>query len=141
MIEPIPFVGNIDIELPDYANETNIGAFSIDKEVRETEYECPTKGATEPMVVFPLDDGQHEDVRLLKIDVEGHELEVLEGATKTLITNNYPPIIFEAWTWKPWYQEKRTALFDYLKDLGYEITEGINSNNLAQHPDHGEMLK
>lgn len=130
-----------DIELPDYANETNIGAFSIDKEVRETEYECPTKGATEPMVVFPLDDGQHKDVRLLKIDVEGHELEVLEGATKTLLINNYPPIIFEAWTWKPWYQEKRTALFDYLKDLGYEITEGINSNNLAQHPDHGEMLK
>jgi FkbM family methyltransferase len=130
-----------EIELPDYATETNIGAFSVDKEVRETEYECPTKGATETIVVFPLDDGQHRDVRLLKIDVEGHELEVLEGATKTILNNNYPPIIFEAWDWKPWYQEKRTLLFDYLKDLGYEITEGKNSNNLAQHPKHGEMLK
>jgi len=130
-----------EIVVPDYANETNIGAFSIDKEVRETEYECPTQGAKETMVVFPLDDGQHANVRLIKIDVEGHELEVLKGAKKTLKDNNYPPIIFEAWTWKPWYQEKRTALFDYLKGYGYEITEGINSNNLAQHPDHGEMLK
>lgn len=130
-----------EIVVPDYATETNIGAFSIDKEVRETEYECPTKGATETMVVFPLDDGQHKDVRLIKIDVEGHELEVIKGAYKTLKENNYPPIIFEAWNWKPWYQEKRKDLFDHLKYLGYEITEGINSNNLAQHPDHGEMLK
>jgi FkbM family methyltransferase len=130
-----------EVVVPDYANETNIGAFSIDKQVRETEYECPTQGATETMVVFPLDDGQHANVRLIKIDVEGHELEVLKGAKKTLKDNNYPPIIFEAWTWKPWYQEKRKKLFDYLTNIGYKITEGVNSNNLAQHPDHGEMLK
>lgn len=130
-----------DIELPDYATETNIGAFSMDKKVRETEYECQTKGKTEPMVVFPLDDGRHQKIRLIKIDVEGHELEVLKGGIDTLHGNNYPPIIFEAWTWKPWYQGKREELFAYLKGHGYEIIEGINSNNLAQHPAHGEMMK
>ena len=130
-----------DIELPDYATEGNIGAFSIDKEVRENEYECQTKGKTEPMVVFPLDDGRHQKVRLIKIDVEGHELEVIKGGIDTINGNNYPPIIFEAWNWKPWYQGKREELFAYLKSHGYEIIEGINSNNLAQHPDHGEMMK
>jgi FkbM family methyltransferase len=129
------------LTMPDYTAEGNIGAFSMDEEVRKNEYECSTEGVKEPLVVFTLDSGAHKNVRLLKIDVEGHELEVIKGAKKTLKENNYPPIIFEAWTWKPWYQEKRTALFNYLKDLGYEITEGINSNNLAQHPDHGEMLK
>ena len=129
------------LAMPDYTNEGNIGAFSMDEEVRKNEYECQTEGAEEPLVVFTLDSGAHQNVRLIKVDVEGHELEVIKGGIETIKANNYPPIIFEAWTWKPWYQEKRTALFDYLKGHGYEITEGINSNNLAQHPDHGEMLK
>jgi FkbM family methyltransferase len=125
--------------VPDYATETNIGAFSVDEETRKNEYECPTKGATENIALFPLDEGEHRNIRLMKIDVEGHELEVLKGARKTIKDNNYPPIIFEAWNWKPWFEPKRKELFAYLKDLGYEITEGGN-NNLAQHPDHGEML-
>jgi FkbM family methyltransferase len=129
-----------EIVVPDYINETNIGAFSVDEETRKNDYECKTEGAKETMVVFPLDDGQHTNVRLMKIDVEGHELEVLKGAKKTIKNSNYPPIIFEAWTWKPWFEPKRKELFDYLKNMGYEITEGGN-NNLAQHPDHGEMMK
>jgi FkbM family methyltransferase len=124
--------------MPDYTAETNIGAFSIDKDVRENEYECTTEGKKEPMVVFTLDSGAHKNVRLIKVDVEGHELEVLKGGIKTIKANNYPPIIFEAWTWKPWYQEKRTALFEYLQGHGYEITE-LGQNNLAQHPKHGEI--
>lgn len=129
-----------ELVVPDYAVETNIGAFSVDKETRENDYECPTQGKKETMVVFPLDDGQHKNVRLIKIDVEGHELEVLKGGIKTIKANNYPPIIFEAWNWKPWFEPKRKKLFDYLKDLGYEITDGGN-NHLAQHPKFGEMLK
>lgn len=132
----------ITLQVPDYNTEANAGAFSIDKQVQETPgYDCLTKGKTETMTLFPLDDGNHKNVRLIKIDVEGHELEVLRGAKKTLKENNYPPVIFEAWDWKPWYQERRTTLFNYLKDLGYVITKGKESNNLAQHPDHGEMLK
>lgn len=128
-----------EIVVPDYANETNIGAFSIDEEARKNDYECKTEGEKETMVVFPLDDGQHANVRLIKVDVEGHELEVIKGGIETIKYNKYPPIIFEAWNWKPWFEPKRKALFEYLQGHGYEITEGGN-NNLAQHPDHGEMI-
>ena len=121
-----------ELEMPNYSAERNIGAFSVDKEVRENEYECATKGAVEPLVVFPLDDGVHKNVRLIKIDVEGHELEVLKGAKKTLKENNYPPIIFEAWTWKPWFEEKRKKLFAYVESLGYEI-QPLGQNNLATY--------
>jgi FkbM family methyltransferase len=119
-----------ELPMPDYSTETNIGAFSIDKQVRENEYECATVGKTEPVTVFKLDEGNHKNVRLIKIDVEGHELEVLRGGIKTIKANDYPPIIFEAWTWKPWYQEKRKQLFDYLQSYGYEIKE-MGQNNLA----------
>jgi FkbM family methyltransferase len=123
------------LTMPDYANESNIGAFSMDKEVRENNYECKTEGAKEPLVVFTLDSGVHKNVRLIKIDVEGHELEVLKGGIETIKKNNYPPIIFEAWTWKPWFQPKRKALFEYLEGHGYEIQQ-LGHNNLATHESH-----
>ena len=114
--------------LPNYAEETNIGAFSIDFDTRFKDYEIKSEGVTERMIIIPLDSMQYEKVRLIKIDVEGHELSVLLGAEHTLRENNYPPIIFEAWTWK--FPEKRKALFEHLQGLGYEITE-IGQNNLA----------
>lgn len=115
--------------LPNYAEETNIGSFSIDFDTRLKDYEVKSEGVTERMIIIPLDSMQYEKVRLIKIDVEGHELQVLQGAEHTLRENNYPPIIFEAWTWK--FPEKRQALFTYLENLGYTITE-IGQNNLAQ---------
>lgn len=138
----------IDITLPNYAEETNIGAFSLDNDVRNNEYECATKGDTEKIKVKTLDSFAYKNVKLIKVDVEGHELEVLKGGVETLKANNYPAIIFEAWTWKPWYKEKRQAVFQFLTDLGYEIHE-LGENNFAQHPDfgdpvimmNGEMLK
>ena len=127
------------LEMPDYANETNIGAFSIDPDVRKNDYECVTVGRKEAMTVFPLDEGEHRNVRLMKIDVEGHELEVIKGAKKTIKDNNYPPIIFEAWNWKPWFEPKRQELFKYLRNMGYQLTDGGN-NQLAQHPNFGDIL-
>ena len=123
----------LNLVMPDYAKETNIGAFSIDMEVRKNEYECATTSVTNKIYLVPLDLLAFSDVKLIKIDVEGHELEVLQGGLETIKANNYPPIIFEAWTWKPWYQEKRKALLDYLEGLGYQIQQ-LGENNLAKHP-------
>ena len=131
---------SIDLAMPDYANESNIGAFSIDKEVRENEYECKTVNTTDRIDVAPLDFLTLDNIKLIKIDVEGHELEVLKGGIETIKASNYPPIIFEAWTWKPWFEPKRKALFEYLEGHGYDIKQ-LGHNNLAQHPNHVELIK
>jgi FkbM family methyltransferase len=128
---------SIELAMPDYATEGNIGAFSVDKEVRENDYECQTQGKVDRIQLTTFDDLTFGKILLIKIDVEGHELEVIKGGIETIKRNNYPPIIFEAWTWKPWYQEKRTALFDYLHGHGYNIIE-LGQNNIARHPKHKE---
>jgi len=122
----------VQTTVPDYAAETNIGAFSLDDEVRENQYECATVGETELMNIVTLDMMGIENIKLIKIDVEGLELNVIKGGLKTLEANNYPPIIFEAWTFKPWYQERRKELCNFIESLGYQITV-VGENNIAQH--------
>jgi FkbM family methyltransferase len=122
----------VEIQLPNYMTEGNIGAFSIDPEVREKAYEASTKGEVEFMISTYLDALNIENIRLIKIDVEGLEMAVIRGAVQTLTNNGYPPIMFEAWTHKEWFQPRRQELYKLLEDLGYEITK-LGENNLAQH--------
>jgi FkbM family methyltransferase len=120
------------VEIPDYATESNIGAFSIDEETRKNDYECSTVNTSNNIELIPLDHMNFSRIRLIKIDVEGHELEVIKGGIETIKKNNYPPIIFEAWTWKPWFEPKRKALLEYLEGHGYEIQQ-LGQNNLATY--------
>jgi len=123
--------------LPAYDLEPNIGAFSLDREVQLHEYEVKTHGETQTVQLRTLDSFDFREVRLLKVDVEGLELEVLRGARQTLVQNDFPPLLFEAWTWKSWYAERRRSLIDWVEALGYRVQSFGAFNNLAQHPRHG----
>jgi FkbM family methyltransferase len=66
---------------------------------------------------FRIDDLELENVSFIKIDVEGHELSVLEGALETL-KGNRPSILLEA-------EERHRAravetVREFLEPLGYE---------------------
>ena len=83
-----------------------------------------------------LDDFEFQNVGFIKIDVEGMEEKVLRGGLRTIILNNYPPILFECWDTTPEFpKEKRDSLFNLLKMLGYEILEywGDWETHLAVH--------
>ena len=74
-----------------------------------------------------LDSYGFEDVGFMKIDVEGHEIEVLEGALATLEKSGWPPFIFESWaSWRDTHDrvpasELREKLFSYIHQIGYKI--------------------
>lgn len=76
---------------------------------------------SENILLKCLDDFDFDlPIGLIKIDVEGYELNVIKGAIKTLTKHNNPPILFEAWDTE-WYKEKREELFNYIKSINYEI--------------------
>ena len=132
--------GSIRMTIPDYAHEGNVGAFSLDAEVRANDYEVKTQGGTELFTLYPLDRFKLNQVQLIKMDVEGMELQVLQGAVDTLQRNQFPPIIFEAWTWKAFYQKRREAILDFLQQLGYEVV-ALGQNNLAQHASRPDRIQ
>lgn len=73
-----------------------------------------------------LDSYNLTNIGFIKLDVEGHEKEVLEGSVETIKINNYPKILFESWD--EHYEKNnypsiklRKELFDFIKSLGYNI--------------------
>lgn len=103
------------------------------------EIEIFTNGTLEHSVVTAktLDYFNIPNVGFIKIDVEGFEEKVIRGGLITIISNNYPPILFECWPVGYWgmTQEKHDNLFNLLKTLGYEIFEywGDFETHLAVH--------
>lgn len=75
---------------------------------------------SEAVKMMTLDDYRLDDISLIKIDVEGYELNVLKGAQAT-IARSKPKILFEAWT-HPDYAAKKKELFEYLASIHYSIT-------------------
>jgi FkbM family methyltransferase len=109
-----------------------IEKFNMDEAKNTLCVEVPTR---------TLDSYKLRNIGFIKIDVEGHEKEVLEGAIETLKENNYPPFIFESWipdgneTEVP-KKKLREELFEYIQSLGYKIVSvyGWPEEFLAVHP-------
>ena len=91
-------VGPYDMEM----NDANTGA-------------VPLRGfwmnENEMVWTYPLDDIVKERVDIIKIDVEGMELEVLKGAART-IQRDWPILYLEN-------NERSPELIQYILDLGY----------------------
>tara|TARA_R110000803_G_scaffold209412_1_gene278979 strand:+ start:1541 stop:2302 length:762 start_codon:yes stop_codon:yes gene_type:complete len=116
-------ISNINGELPfiKRGNDGEANGFEEIKEYRESEVDglLPVK---------TLDSFKFDNVGFIKIDVEGHEKSVIEGAINTIINNNYPPILFESWEpgKRSIYDDdflikNRKELFETIESLGYKI--------------------
>lgn len=128
----------VDINTINYEKCWNIGGYSIDKtalSVDRADFPNDAISGTEKAELINLDSLSNEinDVALIKLDIEGHELEALKGGLNFLKSNGYPPIIFECWDFE-WFADSKEKLFSFFNEIGYgDISPDIGySNFLAQ---------
>jgi FkbM family methyltransferase len=88
--------------------------------------ESETSVQTNKYALETLDSFKFDKIDLIKIDVEGHELNVLKGGEET-IRKSKPVILFECWDNESphWAGIPNTSieLMNYIKSLGYEINK------------------
>ena len=100
----------------------------------------PVNGETRPERVpaLRIDTLGLGNVGLVKIDVEGHEREVLRGLRRTLMKSGNPPILLECWSAEvfPWYAEERQGVLLQLESMGYSAAPIIGWPHmlLVAHP-------
>ena len=128
--------GSIDIPAIDYHDNHNVGAFSLIRDYRaahDIEKFSNYKKMTATQMI-KLDSVKFsKSPSLIKIDVEGYELNVLKGGTQFLEQHSYPPLLFEVWEF-PWFAKEKAELLNFCTRLGYEITLNIGNEYVAQHP-------
>lgn len=125
--------GEIDVPVLDAFADANLGALSLDLDIlKEQRATLPEK--TVKVQINTLNNLNLPLAHLVKIDVEGMELEVLTGGKEWLIKSGYPYILFEAWgDYMKSTIEKKKKILALLKDeLGYDVLE-IGELYVAQH--------
>jgi FkbM family methyltransferase len=127
-ISPFPFaLGNADGHIDYFVRSADGGGNGV-KSLSTTD--SLVRRIKIPMKM--LDSFGLANIGFIKIDVEGFEKEVLEGALETLRTNDYPTIMFESWgDWKNAEgvdaTKIRTELFAFLTGLKYKVLSVANA--------------
>lgn len=126
------FSGEIDVPQINIHFEGNVGGLSLNEDIRHQQG-WPDLKNFEKVEIATLDELRLPAAHLVKIDVEGLELEVITGAKEWLKASGFPPLLFEVWgDYMEGMIAKREELLSMIRGLGYEITL-IDELCIAQH--------
>ncbi len=122
--------GTLKIPTPDYLRPASLGSLEL-KPIPAPEAIGQaidySAAALSPVRMIALDDMALARVDLIKIDIEGMEMEALEGAQK-LIAQHHPILIVES------VKVNSQHLAAWMADRGYKVM-GVGMNMVAIHRD------
>ena len=117
--------GVIHVARSDYDERGNFAGQSL-----KAGYEKNAREASEeltPVRIITVDSLDLKNIGFVKIDVEGMELEVLEGMGETIRANGLPPIMVEIWGTVDWrkkhseyYTKNASDIHEKLLSFGYD---------------------
>ncbi|MDR3540949.1 MAG: FkbM family methyltransferase [Desulfosporosinus sp.] len=116
----------IDIPQFDYGKPLSFGSVEFDGEQKENigQERIKDEARQEQVFTVVLDDCKFDQVDFIKIDVEGMEMKVLDGA-KQLIMKCKPLMLIE------YLKSDSAALQAWLFEAKYEVYVGIGANYLC----------
>lgn len=119
--------GSMQVPCPDYTRSGSLGSLELQQTAR-TEFIGQSvsyaEADTVAITVLSIDSLALARLDFVKIDVEGMELDVLEGA-RTTLEQCRPTLLIE------WIKSGRAEIKDFLAPLGYELKE-VGMNVLAR---------
>lgn len=117
------YSGFIDIPILDIFNFSNLGALSLSEKIRHEQGWVNDITLKETVRITTLDDMALPRADLIKIDVEGLELEVLKGGKNWIKQSGNPPIILEVWGdyMKGMISKKKRLLELMQNQMEYEL--------------------
>lgn len=109
-------VSDVEIKIPkvDYSSKSNFGSYEIERAKHSDTSDMYVEGAYETIKTLRIDDLKLNHVKLIKIDVEGMEDKVVEGASDT-IKSNRPVLYIET------FKTNFEPVVTFLKNLNYLI--------------------
>lgn len=138
--------GQIELPIFDYSKVKNIGAISLMEDIRSFQnFQGEEKEKIKMITIDSLN--LNKPCHLIKIDVEGFELEVVKGALSFIEDNNFPPIVFEEWKTERFgqlsgkIQNKQDELRKLISYMGYEETLVVSENVFVQNPKNKIKVK
>ena len=86
--------------------------------------------------VRTLDSYNLSNIGFIKLDCEGMELDILNGAKECIINNNCPPLFIEIWIQECWRKDLeyyktqyKDDIYNFLLNLGYHKGKQINKDD------------